>query len=146
MPSYRPISLFDTIGKLFEIIQLASILHVLNERGLLRVEQFRVRLRQSTPLQVAPLIERITRNLGGKRLTGAFFLDVAKAFDTVWIDGLHYTLSLLSSPSYIVHTFSSYLRRRTFDAFFQTNSLSYQCRRALVAQVGLITPVHFSVC
>ena len=31
---------------------------------------------------------RITRNFGEKKLTGAVFLDVAKAFDTVWIDGL----------------------------------------------------------
>jgi hypothetical protein len=34
-------------------------------------------------LQLARLVERITRNFGEKRLTGALFLDVAKAFDTV---------------------------------------------------------------
>ena len=39
-------------------------------------------------MQLAPLVERITRNFGKKRLTGVVFLDVAKAFDTVWIDGL----------------------------------------------------------
>jgi len=48
-------------------------------------------------------LERITRNFGEKRLTGAVFLDVAKAFDTVWIDGLLYKLTLLNLPSYIVH-------------------------------------------
>jgi hypothetical protein len=32
---------------------------------------------------------------------------VAKAFDTVWIDGLVYKLTLLNFPSYIVHTISS---------------------------------------
>jgi hypothetical protein len=31
---------------------------------------------------MARLVERITRNFGEKRLTGAVFLDVAKAFDT----------------------------------------------------------------
>jgi hypothetical protein len=36
--SYRPISLVDTIGKLFEKILLARILHVVKERGLLRDE------------------------------------------------------------------------------------------------------------
>jgi len=36
MPStYRPISLLDTIDKLFEKILLARILHVVNERGLM---------------------------------------------------------------------------------------------------------------
>ena len=38
--SYRRISLLDTMGKLFENILLARILYVLNERGLLRDEQF----------------------------------------------------------------------------------------------------------
>jgi hypothetical protein len=40
---------------------------------------------------------------------------VAKAFDTVWIDGLLYKLTLLNFPSYIVHTISSYLKDRTFS-------------------------------
>jgi hypothetical protein len=39
-------------------------------------------------LQLARLFGRITRNFGKKRLTGAVFLDVSKAFDTDWIDGL----------------------------------------------------------
>jgi hypothetical protein len=57
-------------------------------------------------LQLARLVERITRNFGGKRLTGAVSLDVAKAFDTVWIDGLLYKLTLRNFPSYNVHTIS----------------------------------------
>ena len=78
--SYRPISLLDTIGKLYENILLARILHVVNELGLLRDEEFGFRPRHSTSLQLGSLVERITRNFGEKRLTGAVFLDVAKAF------------------------------------------------------------------
>jgi len=88
--SYRPISLLDTIGKLFEKILLARILHVGSERGLMRDEQFGFRPRHSTSLLLARLVEMITRNFGEKRLTDAIFIDVAKAFDTVWIDGLLY--------------------------------------------------------
>jgi hypothetical protein len=43
-------------------------------------------------MRLARLIERISRNFGEKRLTGAVFLDVAKAFDTVWNDGLLHKL------------------------------------------------------
>jgi hypothetical protein len=56
-------------------------------------EQFGFRPRHSTTLQLARLVERITRNFGEKRLTGAVFLDVAKAFDTIWINGLLYKLT-----------------------------------------------------
>jgi hypothetical protein len=108
--SYQPISLLDTIGKLLEKILLARILHVVNERGLMRDEQFGFRPTHSTSLQLARLIERITRNFNEKRLTGTVFLDMAKAFDTVLIDGLLYKLMLLNFPSHIVHTISSYLR------------------------------------
>jgi hypothetical protein len=100
--SYRPSSILDTIGKLFEKILLARILHEVNEGGLMRDEQFRPR--RSTSLQLAHLVERMTRNLGEKMRTVAVFLDVAKAFDTVWIDDLLYKLALLNFPSYIVHT------------------------------------------
>jgi hypothetical protein len=36
--------------------------------------------------------------------TGAVFLDVAKALDTVWVDGLAYKLMALNFPSYLVKT------------------------------------------
>jgi len=81
--SYRPISLLDTIGKSFEKILLNRILYVVGERGLLRDEQFGFRPRHSTSLQLACLVERITKNFGEKRLIGTVFLDVAKAFGTV---------------------------------------------------------------
>jgi hypothetical protein len=66
----------------------------------MRDEQFGFRPKHSTSLQLARLVERITSNFGEKRLTGAVFLDVAKAFNTVWIDGLLYKLTLLNFPSY----------------------------------------------
>ena len=99
----------------------------------------------STSLQLTRLVGRITRNFGEKRLTGAVFLDVAKAFDTVWIDGLLYKLTLFNFPSYIVNTISSYLRDRTFEASFQTVTSSRRGLQAGVAQGRLISTVLFSL-
>jgi hypothetical protein len=143
--SYLPIRLLDVIDKLFGKILLATILHELNERGLMRDEQFRFRHRHSTSLQLACLVERIPRNFGENRLTGAVFLDVAKAFDTDWIDGLLYKLTLLKFPSYTVHNISTYLRGRRFEASFQTATSSRRGMRAGVAQGGFISPVFFSL-
>jgi hypothetical protein len=77
--SYRPISLLHTIGKLFEKLLLFRILHEVRERGLLRW----FRPKHSTALQLIRLVERVSRNLDKRRLTGAVFLHVAKAFDTL---------------------------------------------------------------
>jgi hypothetical protein len=135
----------DVIGKLFEKILLARILHEVSERGLLRDEQFGLRPRHSTSLQLDHLVERITRNFGEKRPAGAVFLDVAKAFDTLWIECLLYKLTLLNFPSYQVHTISAYLRDRTFETEFQMATSSRRDMRAGVAQGGLISPILFSL-
>jgi hypothetical protein len=68
---------------------------------------------------------------------------VAKAFDTIWMDGLLYKLTLLNFPSYIVHTISSYLRCRTFEGSFQTATSPRRCMRVAVPQGGLISPFPF---
>jgi len=111
----------------------------------MRDEQFGFRPRHSKSLQLARLFERITRNFGEKRITGAVFLDVAKAFDTVWIDGLLYKSTLINFPSYIVYTISTYFRFRTFEASFQMAKSSRRGMRACVNQGGLISPVLFSL-
>jgi hypothetical protein len=94
---------------------------------------------------LAHLVERIARNFGEKRLTGAVFHDVVKAFGTVWIDGLLYKLTLLNFRSSMVHTFL-YLQGRTFEASFQTATSSRRALRAGVTQGGLIFTVLFSLC
>jgi hypothetical protein len=94
--SYTPISLLDTVGKLSEKILLARVLREVSERGLLRNEQFGLRTSHST-LQLVRLVERVNRNVDERRLTGAVFLDVAKAFHTVWVKGLLYNLTFLTS-------------------------------------------------
>jgi hypothetical protein len=69
---------------------------------------------------LARLVERVTRNFGEKRLTGAIFLEVAKAFDTVWVDGLLLKLTVLNFPSYLVKIIASYIHNPTFEAAFVT--------------------------
>jgi retron-type reverse transcriptase len=73
------------------------------------------------------------------------FLDVAKAFDTVWVKGLLYKLTVLNFPSHLVKTISSYLDCRTFQTFFQTATSTCRSMRAGVAQGGLVSPVLFSL-
>ena len=146
LPSFsRPISFFNMVGKLFEKILLDRILHKVSKRGLMRDEQFGFRPRHTTSLHLVRLVERITRNLGEKKLTVAVFLYVAKAFVTVWIHGLLYKLTPLKFPSYIFNTISGYLRGRTLEASFQSATTISRGMRPGMAQGGLISPVLFSL-
>jgi hypothetical protein len=143
--SYRPISLLGTITKLFKKILVSRFLSEISGRGLLRDEQFGFRPKHSTTLQLARLVERVTRNFGEKGLRGAIFVPVAKAFDTVWVDGLLSKLSILNFPSYLVKIISYYLHNRTFEAAFLTATSARRRMRAGVAQGGLVSPVLFSL-
>jgi hypothetical protein len=143
--SYRRINVLDTVGKIVEMILLAGVLREVSERGLLRDEQFGFRPRHSTILQLARLVERVNRNIDERRITGAVFLDVAKAFDTEWIKGLLYKLTVLNFPSCLVITISSYLNCRTFQTSFQSATSTSRDMRAGVVQSGLVSPALFSL-
>jgi hypothetical protein len=140
------ISLLYNVGKLFQKTLLTRVLLEVNERGLLRDEQFEFRPRHSTTLQLARLVERVNRNFDEMRLTGAVFLDVAKAFNTVWVKGLLYKLTVLNFPSYLVKTISSYLDCRTFQTSLQSATSTSRVMRAGVAQGGLVSRTLQPVC
>jgi hypothetical protein len=90
--SYRPISLLDTIEKLFEKILLNRVVKNINVRSLLRNKQFGFPLRLFTILQLVHLVVRVNKDLDERRLTGSVFRDLAIAFDTVWFEGLLHKL------------------------------------------------------
>jgi hypothetical protein len=143
--SYRRISLLDTVGKLFEKIIITRVLRELNERGLLHIEHFGFRPRHRTALQLDLLVEKVNRNFGERRLTSAVLLDVAKAFDTAWVEGLLYKLTILNFPSYLEKTLSSYLRHRTFQSSFKSATSTHRNMRAGLAKADS-SPLCFSVC
>jgi hypothetical protein len=58
---------------------------------------------------VSYLLKRLNRNFDERRLNGAVFLVVAKAFGSVWDKGFLYKLTVLNVPSYLVKTAASYL-------------------------------------
>jgi hypothetical protein len=143
--SYRTIRLLDTIVKLFEKILLYRILSEVSGRGLLRNEQFVFRPKHSTALKPTRLVDRVYRIFDEKRLTGAVFLDVAKAFGTIYVDGLLYKLTILNFLPYLVKTIASHMNGWTFEASFRTATSTSRSMRAGVAQGGNISPVLFSL-
>ena len=99
----------------------------------------------SMTLQLARLVERVKINFDEKRLTGAVFFYVAKAFDSLWIEGLLLKLTILEFPSYLVKIITSYLHSRTNVTSFQAATSSCRLLRTGVAQGGVISPVLFSL-
>jgi hypothetical protein len=129
---------------LFAKILLTRILNEISGSELLRDEQFVVRPHRSTVLLLARLVERVSRDFGQKRLTGTVFLDVAKTFSILWVDGLLYKLTGLNFPSYFVKIIFSCLYDWMFEASFQSATCT-RGMRAGMYQGGIVFPVLFSL-
>jgi hypothetical protein len=106
LSSYRPITLLDTVCKVFEKILLFRVFREVDKRGLLRDEQFGFRSRHSTTLLLARLLHRVNRN-DERRLSAIVFLDAAKAFDIGWVKGLLFKLTVPNIPSSLLKTFTA---------------------------------------
>lgn len=121
--SYRPISLLPALGKLFEKNIYKRILNCTSH--IIKNEQFGFRESHSTVHQLARVAEHITHNLNLKQSTGMFLLDIEKAFDTVWHDGLLHKLGS-HLPLSTVKLIQSYLTNRSFQVHVNDHkSLSF---------------------
>ena len=90
--SYRGIAMFSVFFKVFELILVRQLEKVAEEKGYFLQLQFGFREGVScldASFVISESINHLTET-GGKAF--ACFMDVRKAFDTVWIDGLLYKL------------------------------------------------------
>jgi hypothetical protein len=62
----------------------------IGEKGLLNAGKFEFLARHSTALQCMRLTDHVTLNFNNNMSTAAVFLDIEKAFDTTWHNGLLY--------------------------------------------------------
>lgn len=113
--SYRPISLLPALGKIFEKIINIELQYHMFENNFLIPEQFGFRRKHTTTLQVARLVNKAKLNENMNHTTSAAFLDMEKAFDVVWIDGLIYKMKNSNFPYPLVKLTQSYLSNRTFQ-------------------------------
>ena len=92
--NYRPISLLPVFGKLFEKIIFDSIYGHLRRNGLLTAHQSGFQPGDSTINQILSITHKIYScfdNVPSLEIR-AVFLDLSKAFDRVWHEGLLYKL------------------------------------------------------
>ncbi|GFX57859.1 probable RNA-directed DNA polymerase from transposon X-element [Trichonephila clavipes] len=86
--NYRPINLLSRIGKIFEKIILKRLQEHTDSHNLIPDFQHGFRSETSTNQQLLRLTNRVINGFNSGDTTGGAFLDVEKAFDRVWHDGL----------------------------------------------------------
>lgn len=143
--NYRPISLLPTMGKICEQTILDRLNFAVEEKNVLPNEQFGFRARHSTVHQVLRIVEFATEGFNVKESTGAVFLDVSKAFDKVWHEGLIHKLSHADIPTGLVRLTGSFLKDRRFRVKLGDTRSSVRTAESGVPQGSTLSPLLFSV-
>ena len=112
--NYLPISLIPIFGKIFEKLLFDVIYDHLCKNDLISPHQSGFRPGESTINQLLLITHSIYRAFDEtpSKETRAIFLDLSKAFDTVWHEGLIYKLKANGMTGNILQILQNYLTDR----------------------------------
>lgn len=145
--SYRPISLLNSVGKLLEKVvhKTINLIEIVETKNLLPNVQFGFRKGHSTTHQVKRIHKFITRNKIIKKSTGVLLLDIEKAFDSIWHDGLIHKLIKMKLPTYLIRLINSFIRNRQFAVHINGCTSNRVNIPAGLAQGTCISPILYAL-
>ena len=110
--NYRPISLLPICGKILEKIVFDQLYSYLNTHNLLSKNQSGFRSGDSTIYQLISITSNIFESFEEYDETRAVFLDISKAFDKVWHEGVLYKLKCNGISGNLLEFIKHYLQNR----------------------------------
>lgn len=143
--NYRPISLLNAISKIGEKIIRTRLNEEIEEKAIIPNEQFGFRHGHSTEGQALRLAENIYHNFELKNFVAALFIDISKAFDKVWHDGLIVKLKEFEISHQLIVLIASFLRRRTFQVRYNTVLTDKKSIEAGVPQGAVLSPTLYNI-
>lgn len=110
--NYRPISLLEVPGKIFEKILTERLNQFLEDNNLLNNNQFGFARGRGTQAAIAKLYEFIAISQREGRGCNVVSRDVQKAFDKVWHNGLKFKFLEVNLPDILLRTHCNFLDDR----------------------------------
>lgn len=109
---YRPIALTSSLCKIMERLVTTRLTWWLESRHLLNIAQTGFRKGKGTVDQLVRLQDDALKSIKNKGYVKAVFLDLTKAFDTLWVPGLMHKLRKLQIPYNSYKFISNFLKDR----------------------------------
>ncbi|XP_016664374.2 uncharacterized protein LOC100161354 isoform X2 [Acyrthosiphon pisum] len=141
--NYRPIALLSSISKVYERVILENIQKTTAKT--IRKEQFAFRPGHSTVQQLTNLMDEITVNWNSKINTASVFIDVEKAFDKVWHDGLLFKMNKMHIHPALIKIIHSFLENRTFAVKQEDQTSTSRPILSGVPQGSCLSPTLFLI-
>ena len=141
--NYRPISLLEVPGKIFERIINLRLRSHLEEHNLYNPCQYGFRSKRSTTTAITIASEKIAISKGMGINCTVIQRDISKAFDKVWTKGLQYKITQLGIPLITEKLLCNFLVERT--ATISINSATSPAFPLLsgVPQGSVLSPTLF---
>ena len=145
--NYRPISLLPICGKVFEKIIFNQLYSYLTTNTLITNKQSGFRPGDSTTNQLLDLIDTIQQSfdLNDPLEVRAVFLDLSKAFDKVWHEGLLFKLKQNGISGSLLEFFESYLNNRKQRVVLNGSTADYEDIKSGVPQGSVLGPLLFLI-
>lgn len=143
--NYRPISLLPCMSKVFERIVRQQLLDHLISKNLLNKNNSGFIPNDSTTNRLCLMVHQIAEALENKRYVRGVFLDVNRAFNSVWHKGLLFKMEQLGVSGDLLLWFKSYLADRQHRVRVDNNYSSWFCTNAGVPQGSVLGPICFLI-
>lgn len=148
-PTYRPLCMLDTAGKLLERLIKSRLAVAIQTAGGLSCRQYGFRKGRSTVNAIEEVVSTFNKAQQGNHYSRKIMLlvtlDVKNAFNSArWPDILTALTDVFKIPNYMLRVLHSYLQDRTL--IFETNE--GQCRKVIqggVAQGSILGPELWNI-
>ena len=145
LENHRPISLLNSISKIFEKIVHKQLYDHLEKHDILSHQQYGFRKRSSCEHAMIDLLDRIENNKKQNQTTNLTFIDLSKAFDTLSFDILIDKLKHYNIGENALTWFANYLKNRIHKTKFKSTLSEPLTPHTGVPQGSILGPLLFII-